>query len=72
VRAVGNQLRISAKGEKEPEIKFVHHGIRSKDVDFVLAVDEGFDPTKDETGYENGMLTLKVPRAKGMQEVDLM
>jgi len=72
VRAVGNQLRISAKGEKEPEIKFVHHGISSKDVDFVLAVDEGFDPTKAETAYENGMLTLKVPRAKGMQEIDLM
>ena len=36
VRAIGNNLRVIAKGEKESDIKFVHHGISSKDVDFTL------------------------------------
>ena len=72
VKAVGNNLRVIAKGEKEPDIKFVHHGISAKDVDFTLAVDEGFDPTTAETDYVDGMLTIKVPRAKGARIVDLM
>jgi len=72
VKAVGNNLRIVAKGEQEPDIKFVHHGISAKDVDFTLAVDEGFDPTTAETDYVDGMLTIKVPRAKGARIVDLM
>lgn len=72
VRAVGNNLRVIAKGEKELDIKFVHHGISSKDVDFTLAVDEGFDPTSAETAYESGMLTIKVPRSDAAKVVDLM
>ena len=72
VNASQNTLRVSAKGEKEEDVKFVHHGISKKDIDFSLNIDEAFDLTKSETDFKNGLLTIKMPRAETAKIVTLM
>ena len=65
-------MRITAKGEPENNVKFVHHGISKKDVDFSLNIDEAFNLRKAQTDFTNGLLTIRVPRAKEAELVDLM
>jgi len=72
IRASKNILRITANGEKEEGVKFVHHGISKKDVDFSLVIDEAFNLKKAETDFVNGLLTITVPRAKDAEIVELM
>jgi HSP20 family molecular chaperone IbpA len=72
VKASKNILRITAKGEAENNVKFVHHGISKKDVDFSLNIDEAFNLRKAQTDFTNGLLTIRVPRAKEAELVDLM
>lgn len=72
VKAIGNKLRVIANSEKEPDVKFVHHGISSKDVDFTLSIDENFNPAKAEVGFENGMLTVVIPTSSKSECVDLL
>jgi|TARA_Y100000310_G_scaffold101695_1_gene99811 HSP20 family molecular chaperone IbpA len=72
VKASQNVLRITAKGEKEEGVKFVHHGISKKDVDFTLNIDEAFNLKKAETDYVQGLLTISIPRAKEAEIVELM
>jgi HSP20 family molecular chaperone IbpA len=72
VKASKNVLRITAKGEPENNVKFVHHGISKKDVDFSLNIDEAFNLRKAQTDFTNGLLTIRVPRAKEAELVDLM
>ena len=72
VKAAGNTIRVIAKSEDEPDVKFVHHGISTKNVDFTLSIDEGFDPQKAKVGFKEGMLTIAIPRSKGNEVIDLM
>jgi len=72
IRASKNVLRITATGEKEEGVKFVHHGISKKDVDFSLVVDEVFNLKKAQTDFTNGLLTIRVPRAKEAEVITLM
>ena len=72
VRAVGNTIRLIASSEDEPDVKFVHHGISSKDVDFSLNIDEGFNPQNAKVDFKEGMLTIAIPRSKGNEVIDLM
>ena len=74
VKATKNVLRITAKGDKEEGVKFVHHGISKKDIDFSLNIDEAFNLTKAKTDFINGLLTIQIPRHhKGEHAtVDLM
>ncbi len=65
-------LRITAKGEVEQGVKFVHHGISKKDVDFSLNIDEAFDLKKAKTDFVDGLLTIVIPRAKEAELVELM
>lgn len=71
VTASKNSLRIKAIGEREENIKFVHHGISKKDVDFTLNIDEGFNVTKAETDFVSGLLTIRIPRAADSEIVEL-
>ena len=72
VKASKNIIRITAKGEPEENVKFVHHGISKKDVDFSLNIDEAFNLKKAQTDFTNGLLTIRIPRAKEAELVDLM
>ena len=72
VKASKNTLRITARGESEDDVKFVHHGISKKDVDFSLNIDEAFDLKKAKTDFVDGLLTIVIPRAKEAELVDLM
>ena len=72
VKASKNVLRITAKGESEVGVKFVHHGISKKDVDFSLNIDEAFNLKKAEMDFVNGLLTITIPRAKEAELVELM
>jgi HSP20 family molecular chaperone IbpA len=62
VNATQNVLRVTAKGDKEEGVKFVHHGISKKDVDFALNIDEAFNLKEAKTDFLNGLLTIKIPR----------
>ena len=72
VKANKNVLRIAAKGESEEGVKFVHHGISKKDVDFSLNIDEAFNLKKAETDFVNGLLTICVPIANSAEVINLM
>jgi len=72
VKASKNVLRITAGGESEEGVKFVHHGISKKDVDFSLNIDEAFNLKKAETAFVNGLLTITIPRAKEAELIELM
>ena len=72
VKAAGNTIRIIAKSEDEPDVKFVHHGISTKNVDFTLSIDEDFNPRKAKVDFKEGMLTIAIPRSKGNEVIDLM
>ena len=72
VKAAGNTIRVIAKSEDEPDVKFVHHGISSKNVDFTLNIDEDFNPQKAKVEFEAGMLTIAIPRSEGNEIIDLM
>ena len=72
VKASKNILRITAKGEAENNVKFVHHGISKKDVDFSLNIDEAFDLKKAKTDFVDGLLTIVIPRAKEAELVELL
>ena len=67
VRASKNILRVSAEGEKEEGVKFVHQGISKKDVDFSLNVDEAFELKDTSVDFADGLLTIKIPRADEAQ-----
>ncbi len=64
VKASKDVLRVIANGDKEEGVKFVHHGISKKDVDFSLNVDAVFDLKEAKTDFTNGLLTIKIPRHK--------
>ena len=72
VKAAGNTIRVIAKSEDEPDVKFVHHGISTKNVDFTLNIDEDFNPQKAKVEFEAGMLTIAIPRSEGNEIIDLM
>ena len=72
VTASKNVLRITANGEVQQGVKFVHHGISKKDVDFSLNIDEAFDLKKAKTDFVDGLLTIVIPRAKEAELVELM
>ena len=67
---------ISVKASKnvlnEESVKFVHHGISTKDVDFSLNIDEAFDLKKSQTDFSDGLLTITIPRAKEAELIKLM
>jgi len=71
VRASKNVLRVSADGEKEEGVKFVHHGISKKDVDFSLTIDEAFELKETEVDFASGLLTVKIPRADEAQVFEI-
>ena len=72
VKAAGNTIRVIAKSVDEPDVKFVHHGISTKNVDFTLNIDEDFSPQKAKVDFKAGMLTIAIPRSKGNEIIDLM
>ena len=72
VKASKNVLRITAKGVVEQGVKFVHHGISKKDVDFSLNIDEAFNLKKAKTEFVDGLLSIVIPRAKEAELVELM
>ena len=71
VRASKNVLRVSADGEKEEGVKFVHQGISKKDIDFSLTIDEAFALKETEVDFIQGLLTIKIPRAAEAQVFEI-
>jgi len=71
VRASKNVLRVSAEGEKEEGVKFVHQGISKKDIDFSLTVDEAFELRETVVSFSQGLLTIQIPRAAEAQVFDI-
>jgi len=50
----------------------VHNGISRRRVEFSLSVDKSFDARKAETSFDNGLLTLQMPKIEESRSVKLM
>jgi len=67
-----NSFTVRALKDKVDDTRCVlHHGISNKNVDFSIKVDEQYDTKKAKVSYENGLLSVTIPKAKEAESVML-
>ena len=63
-----NVLRINyTKAKKEEDVDYIHKGIAKRSFNFGWKIDSKFDLSKAIAKFENGLLTIGVPFAKGSE-----
>ena len=63
-----NILRINyTKAKEEENVDFIHKGIAKRSFNFGWKIDSKFDLSKAIAKFENGLLTIGVPFAKGSE-----
>ena len=63
-----NILRINyTKAKEEENVDFIHKGIAKRSFNFGWKIDSKFDLSKAVAKFENGLLTIGVPFAKGSE-----
>ena len=63
-----NVLRINyTKAKEEEDVDFIHKGIAKRSFNFGWKIDSKFDLSKSIAKFENGLLTIGVPFAKGSE-----
>ena len=73
VTADNNTISVAVNPkDKTPDAIHVHHGISRKKVNFSLNVDKSFDARKAVTSFSNGILRLRMNKAKESQAIKLM
>ena len=74
VQVIGGKNSFTVRAKKEEFLEdhmLLHHGISGKDVDFSIKVDEQYDTKKAKVVFENGLLSVTIPKAKEAQSVML-
>jgi len=74
VKVIGGKNSFTVRANKEESLEahmLLHHGISGKDVDFSIKVDEQYDTKKAKVVFENGLLSVTIPKAKEAQSVML-
>ena len=74
VKVIGGKNSFTVRAKKEESLEdhmLLHHGISGKDVDFSIKVDEQYDTKKAKVVFENGLLSVTIPKAKEAQSVML-
>jgi HSP20 family molecular chaperone IbpA len=81
VKVIGgvNSFTVRAAKEESPNSMgsegathvLLHHGISGKNVDFSMKVDEQYDTKKAKVVFENGLLSVTIPKAKEAESVML-
>ena len=63
-----NVLRINyTKAKEEEDVDYIHKGIAKRSFNFGWKIDSKFDLSKSVAKFENGLLTIGVPFAKGSE-----
>jgi len=63
-----NVLRINyTKAKEEEDVDYIHKGIAKRSFNFGWKIDSKFDLSKAIAKFENGLLTISVPFAKGSE-----
>jgi len=63
-----NILRINyTKAKEEEDVDYIHKGIAKRSFNFGWKIDSKFDLSKAIAKFENGLLTIGVPFAKGSE-----
>ena len=63
-----NVLRINyTKTKEEEDVDYIHKGIAKRSFNFGWKIDSKFDLSKAIAKFENGLLTIGVPFAKGSE-----
>ena len=63
-----NVLRINyTKTKEEEDVDYIHKGIAKRSFNFGWKIDSKFDLSKAVAKFENGLLTIGVPFAKGSE-----
>jgi len=63
-----NVLRINyTKAKEEEDVDYIHKGIAKRSFNFGWKIDSKFDLSKAVAKFENGLLTIGVPFAKGSE-----
>ena len=63
-----NVLRINyTKAKEEKDVDYIHKGIAKRSFNFGWKIDSKFDLSKAVAKFENGLLTIGVPFAKGSE-----
>ena len=63
-----NVLRINyTKSKEEEDVDYIHKGIAKRSFNFGWKIDSKFDLSKAVAKFENGLLTIGVPFAKGSE-----
>jgi len=63
-----NILRINyTKAKEEEDVDYIHKGIAKRSFNFGWKIDSKFDLSKAVAKFENGLLTIGVPFAKGSE-----
>ena len=63
-----NVLRINyTKSKEEEDVDYIHKGIAKRSFNFGWKIDSKFDLSKAIAKFENGLLTIGVPFAKGSE-----
>ena len=68
IQLQNNILRVNyTKTKEEENIDFIHKGIAKRSFNFGWKIDSKFDLSKAVAKFENGLLTIGVPFAKGSE-----
>lgn len=73
VTAGSNTVIVSAEPKVNDESNEVsiHRGISRRQVNFTMNIDEAFEPKKAKVKFENGMLSVQIPKSKESESIQL-
>jgi len=67
IQIQGNIIRVNYDKAKDDEINYYHRGIAKRSFNLGWKIDSKFDLSKAEANFENGLLRIEVPYAKGSE-----
>ena len=73
VTADDGVVNVSVKPREDAiEAVHIHHGIARRSANFSVRIDKAFDARKAETSFKDGILGLRMSKAKECQTTQLM
>lgn len=68
IQTQSNILRVNyTKPKKEDTIEYIHKGIAKRSFNLGWKIDSKFDLGKADAAFENGLLSISIPFAKGSE-----
>ena len=68
IQTQSNILRVNyTKPKKEDTFDYIHKGIAKRSFNLGWKIDSKFDLSKADAGFENGLLSISIPFAKGSE-----